>query len=56
MGENERGKLEEGRFADFVVLDDAEGLEVVSTWISGIRVWSRDGEAHQNLAEKSDIE
>lgn len=56
MGENERGKLEEGRFADFVVLDDAEGLEVVSTWISGIRVWSRDGEAHQKLAEKSDIE
>ena len=46
MGETERGKLEEGRLADLVVLDDSEGLEVVSTWISGSRVWSRDGEAH----------
>lgn len=44
MGETERAKLEEGRLADFVVLDDSDGLKVVSTWISGIQVWSSDGE------------
>jgi N-acetylglucosamine-6-phosphate deacetylase len=42
MGETEKGKLEEGRCADLVVLDDSEGLEVVSTWIRGRRAWPQD--------------
>ncbi|KAF2664188.1 Metallo-dependent hydrolase [Microthyrium microscopicum] len=37
MGLTDRGKLEEGRRADFVVLDD-EG-NVKQTWIAGNRVW-----------------
>ncbi|KAI9873072.1 MAG: hypothetical protein M1830_000862, partial [Pleopsidium flavum] len=39
MGEQERGKLEVGRRADFVVLDD-DG-EVLQTWIKGIKVYER---------------
>ena len=42
MGENERGKLEVGRLADLVVLDDSQGLEVVHTWLWGCRVWARN--------------
>ena len=42
MGESQRGKLEEGRLADLVVLDDSQGLEVVSTWIRGKQVWPAD--------------
>ena len=39
MGDNERGRLEVGRRADFVVLSD-DG-EVVQTWISGSKVWEK---------------
>jgi len=46
MGEKEKGKLEEGRWADLVVLDDAEGLEAVSTWIKGRKVWPEDQDTH----------
>jgi N-acetylglucosamine-6-phosphate deacetylase len=37
MGLEDRGKLEPGRRADFVVLDD-EG-HVRETWIAGVKVW-----------------
>ena len=37
MGDKERGTLEVGQPADFVVLDD--GLEVQETWIRGKKVW-----------------
>jgi len=39
MGEKDRGKLEEGRRADFVVLSE-EG-EVLSTWIGGVKMWEK---------------
>ena len=39
MGDRTRGKLEEGRRADFVVLND-EG-EVLQTWIAGVKVWEK---------------
>lgn len=39
MGLEDRGKIEEGRRADFVVLGD-EG-EVEETWVGGKRVWRR---------------
>ncbi|KAF2404976.1 Metallo-dependent hydrolase [Trichodelitschia bisporula] len=39
MGLEDRGKLEEGRWADFVVLDD-EG-EVLETWVAAKKVWER---------------
>ena len=48
MGETEKGKLEERRWADFVVLDDSEGLEAVSTWIKGTKIWSKDEDACGN--------
>lgn len=38
MAENKRGKLEPGRRADFVILNQ-EG-EVQETWIGGVKVWS----------------
>lgn len=41
MGLEDRGKLVEGRRADFVVLDD-EGY-VLQTWVGGRRVWQRSG-------------
>ncbi|KAK5175389.1 uncharacterized protein LTR77_000528 [Saxophila tyrrhenica] len=37
MGDEERGKLEAGRRADFVVLD--EDGNVAETWVGGMRVW-----------------
>lgn len=39
MGLRDRGKLEEGRRADFVVLSD-EG-DVLQTWIGGMKVWEK---------------
>jgi N-acetylglucosamine-6-phosphate deacetylase len=39
MGDDDRGKLEVGRRADFVVLGD-DG-EVVQTWVSGGKVWEK---------------
>ena len=39
MGIADRGKLEEGRRADFVVLDDAGYVQ--ETWIAGVKVWSK---------------
>lgn len=39
MGESERGCLELGRKADFIVLSD-EG-EVMQTWIGGHRIWEK---------------
>lgn len=41
-GETQIGKLEEGRMADLVVIDDSEGIKVVSTWMGGKRVWPTD--------------
>jgi len=39
MGLDDRGKLEAGRRADFVVLND-EG-EVLQTWVAGLKVWEK---------------
>jgi N-acetylglucosamine-6-phosphate deacetylase len=39
MGITDRGKLEEGRRADFVVIDD-EG-DVKETWLAGNKVWEK---------------
>lgn len=39
MGDKTRGKLESGRRADFVVLDD-DG-NVLQTWIAGKKVWEK---------------
>jgi N-acetylglucosamine-6-phosphate deacetylase len=39
MGDRTRGKLEEGRRADFLVLNDAG--EVLQTWIGGVKVWEK---------------
>jgi N-acetylglucosamine-6-phosphate deacetylase len=39
MGDKSRGKLEAGRKADFVVLND-EG-EVLQTWVAGLKVWEK---------------
>lgn len=39
MGVRDRGKLEAGRRADFVVLSD-EG-EVLQTWVGGRMVWRK---------------
>jgi N-acetylglucosamine-6-phosphate deacetylase len=39
MGVPDRGKLEEGRRADFIVLDDEGYLQ--ETWIAGVKVWSK---------------
>lgn len=39
MGDERRGKLEPGRRADFVVLD--EGGNVLQTWVGGRKVWER---------------
>jgi len=42
MGIEDRGRLNEGARADFVVMND-EG-EVLQTWIAGKKIWERDGE------------
>ena len=39
MGDKTRGKLEAGRRADFVVLN--EQGEVLQTWIAGVKVWEK---------------
>jgi N-acetylglucosamine-6-phosphate deacetylase len=39
MGVKDRGMLEQGRRADFVVLDDAG--DVKETWIAGVQVWGK---------------
>jgi N-acetylglucosamine-6-phosphate deacetylase len=39
MGLEDRGKLEEGRQADFVVLDDDGNVQ--ETWIAGVKVWEK---------------
>lgn len=39
MGDETRGKLEAGRRADFVVLDD--DANVLETWIAGKKVWEK---------------
>jgi N-acetylglucosamine-6-phosphate deacetylase len=39
MGLEDRGMIEQGRRADFVVLD--EGGYVTQTWIGGIKVWQK---------------
>lgn len=39
MGVSDRGKLEEGRRADFIVLNDEGHLQ--ETWIAGVKVWSK---------------
>lgn len=39
MDDQQRGKLEPGRNADFVVLDDQ--LKVLQTWIGGRKVWEQ---------------
>lgn len=39
MGDGRRGKLEEGRRADFVVLDD-DG-NVLQTWVGGRKIWEK---------------
>ena len=39
MGEQSRGRLEIGRRADFVLLDN--GANVLQTWIGGKKVWSK---------------
>lgn len=39
MGDTSRGKLEAGRKADFVVLND--GGEVLQTWVAGLKVWEK---------------
>jgi N-acetylglucosamine-6-phosphate deacetylase len=39
MGDTERGKLESGRWADFVVLSDSG--EVLKTFVSGEMVWEK---------------
>ncbi|GAB7352817.1 hypothetical protein MBLNU459_g3432t1 [Dothideomycetes sp. NU459] len=39
MGDATRGKLEAGRRADFVVLND-DG-EVLQTWVAGLKVWEK---------------
>ncbi|KIX06318.1 N-acetylglucosamine-6-phosphate deacetylase [Rhinocladiella mackenziei CBS 650.93] len=39
MGESKRGRLESGRRADFVILDQ-EG-QVEETWTSGSKIWSK---------------
>jgi len=39
MGFDDRGRLEAGRRADFVVLND-EG-EVLQTWVAGKKVWEK---------------
>lgn len=39
MGLDDRGRLEEGRRADFVVLND-EG-EILETWVAGLKIWER---------------
>lgn len=41
MGEKERGKIEEGRRADLVVLDDE--ANVLETWVAGRKVWEQEG-------------
>lgn len=40
MGEQNRGKLEAGRKADFVVLDD--DANVLQTWVAGLKVWDKE--------------
>lgn len=40
MGDQSRGKLETGRRADLVILDD--GGDVKETWVAGQKVWSKD--------------
>lgn len=40
MGDDSRGKLEAGRKADFVVLDD--DANVLQTWVAGLKVWDKD--------------
>ncbi|KAI5370164.1 Putative N-acetylglucosamine-6-phosphate deacetylase, metal-dependent hydrolase [Septoria linicola] len=40
MGDHSRGKLEEGRRADLVMMND-DG-EVLQTWVGGVKVWCRD--------------
>lgn len=39
MGDDSRGKLEAGRRADFVIMND-EG-EILQTWVAGKKVWQR---------------
>jgi N-acetylglucosamine-6-phosphate deacetylase len=40
MGISDRGKLEEGRRADFIVLNDDGYLQ--ETWIAGVKAWSKE--------------
>jgi N-acetylglucosamine-6-phosphate deacetylase len=40
MGVSDRGKLEEGRRADFIVLNDEGYLQ--ETWIAGVKAWSNE--------------
>ena len=40
MGESNRGKLEAGRRADLVILDD--NANVLETWVHGKKVWAKD--------------
>lgn len=40
MGDETRGKIEAGRRADFVVLDDE--ANVLQTWIGGKKVWEKE--------------
>jgi N-acetylglucosamine-6-phosphate deacetylase len=42
MGDDDRGKLEGGRRADLVVLDDE--ANVLETWVRGSRVWKSPNE------------
>lgn len=40
MVDKERGRIEVGRRADFVVLDEEGG--VLETWIGGKKVWEKE--------------
>jgi N-acetylglucosamine-6-phosphate deacetylase len=40
MGISDRGRLEEGRRADFIVLNDEGHLQ--ETWIAGVKAWSKE--------------
>jgi N-acetylglucosamine-6-phosphate deacetylase len=40
MGISDRGKLEEGRRADVIVLNDEGHLQ--ETWIAGVKAWSKE--------------
>ena len=42
MGDPTRGKLEAGRRADLVILDDE--ANIVETWVAGKKVWERESQ------------